>query len=106
MKKVYQCSNNLELQPFIETLKRLDIKHLVKNEYISGAIGELPFTEAWPQLWVLNDSDLDSARSACKAIEQELKTDKPDWNCTHCGEENHANFEFCWQCEQLDVHQV
>ncbi|GAB2993688.1 putative signal transducing protein [Psychrosphaera aestuarii] len=106
MKKVYQCSNTLELQPFIETLKRLDIKHLIKNEYISGAIGELPFTEAWPQIWVLNDNDVAEAKAACRATETDINSDKPDWDCSHCGETNHASFEFCWQCEHLDSQQL
>lgn len=103
MKKIYRCGNSLELQTFKEGLKRNDIAFLVKNEYIAGAIGELPFTEAWPELWVIDDALFDKAKSVCMQLEKELLTPQPDWGCQNCGEQNDSSFEFCWQCEHLNM---
>jgi predicted RNA-binding Zn-ribbon protein involved in translation (DUF1610 family) len=26
---------------------------------------------------------------------------RPDWRCSHCGEENPGHFEVCWNCERI-----
>ncbi len=34
----------------------------VRNEYLAGALGELPPTAIWPELWLLDEADLARAR--------------------------------------------
>ena len=69
----------------------------ITNEYLASAVGELPPTECWPQLWV-SDHDLDKAQQ----IVQELLTDEgsaqPGWRCPQCGEELEGQFTECWNC--------
>ncbi|QTH64118.1 DUF2007 domain-containing protein [Psychrosphaera ytuae] len=101
MKRIFTCNNHLELQAFKEALNRVGIQHFVKNEYIFGAVGELPFTEAWPELWVVNEDQLEQAQQTCRETEQAMRADKPEWLCRHCGETNDGSFEFCWQCEHI-----
>ena len=38
------------------------IKTFLKNEFLSGALGELPFQEVAPQLFVLDEKDLPEAK--------------------------------------------
>lgn len=102
MKRVFTCSNSFELQAFKAELERIGVPYFVKNQYISSAVGELPFTEAWPELWVLNESDADQALVSCKKIESEMLKPKADWSCDMCGETNDGSFEYCWQCETID----
>ena len=45
MKKLISRSSLVELAPYEFGLNVEDIKFIRKNEYISGAIGELPFTD-------------------------------------------------------------
>ena len=101
MKRVFTCSNTLELQAYKEALKRADIDIFVKNEYIAGAIGEVPFTEAWPEIWIIQETDEQDAIDLCQKLEQEMKKPKQEWQCHHCDEINDGSFEFFWQCEAI-----
>jgi hypothetical protein len=73
----------------------------VRNEMLIGGSGELPPNECWPELWVLHDTDVLSAR---KLIEGVLNC-PPDlgfeWQCSHCQEESEAQFTACWKCGSL-----
>jgi hypothetical protein len=59
--------------------------------------GELPIDAALPQVWV----DDDAAADRAKAIIEEFTRKRPagpSVKCPHCGEENPASFELCWNC--------
>lgn len=49
------------------------IKTFLKNQYASGALGELPFVELAPQLYVLDPADLPEANRVLR----ELGFDQP-----------------------------
>ena len=102
MKRVFTCSNSFELQAFKAELERIGIPYFVKNQYISSVVGELPFTEAWPELWVLNESDAELAVTSCQKVEKDMLKPRSQWECTACGEINESSFEYCWQCESID----
>ena len=104
MKKIFSCSNHLELAPYKSLLERHEIPFLVKNEYAMGAVGELPVDQSWPQLWVLDDSASQQARALCLELEQEITQTTKDWQCPFCGELNAGSFEICWHCEALPKH--
>jgi hypothetical protein len=101
MKKLISRSSLIELAPYEFALKVADIQFSRKNEFISGAIGELPFTEVWPELWLINGEDFAQATDICKRIEQGVNQNDIDWNCTQCKEVNASSFEFCWSCGEL-----
>ncbi len=44
------------------TLESSGIDAIIKNGYLSGALGELPITTAWPEVWVVHDETFDRAR--------------------------------------------
>ncbi len=50
------------------TLESLGIKALIKNNYLSGALGELPPTAAWPEVWVIHDTDFTRAETILRDI--------------------------------------
>ena len=91
----------IELAPFEFALKVADIEFSIKNEFASGAIGDLPFTEVWPELWLINDNQFEQADEICKRIQQEAEQNNVDWTCTQCEEINASSFEFCWSCGEL-----
>ncbi|WP_299268758.1 DUF2007 domain-containing protein [uncultured Psychrosphaera sp.] len=101
MKKIVSRSSLIELAPYEFGLSAADIKFRRKNEFISGAIGELPFTEVWPELWLIDDAHFDQAQQICQRIEQEVNQQQVDWSCVGCEEENANSFEFCWSCGEL-----
>lgn len=101
MHKVYSCENILALGPYKFALEAAGIKYLIKNEYNHGAMGELPLNESWPQIWVLNNSDKESAANICQKVEKEQQNVDLDWLCSFCNEQNASSFELCWQCQAL-----
>jgi hypothetical protein len=39
------------------------IEAFVKNEFLSGLAGEVPFMESWPEVWVVHDEESDHAQA-------------------------------------------
>lgn len=101
MRKVYSCSSLIELSPFKFSLEAEGIKYLIKNEFSQGAVGELPPTESWPQIWVINDQDFDKAEQLCIEVESKQQESTSEWFCRNCDEINASSFEYCWQCQTL-----
>lgn len=101
MRKVYSAENLISLNHFKFALDAADIKYLVKNEYTQSSVGETPFNELWPELWVINNDDETAAKAICQQVEQKLNEQNVDWTCSHCGEKNASSFELCWQCQAL-----
>lgn len=97
MKMVYTNENRFNVVNAQNVLGLEGIETQLKNEYASGAVGELSPFDAWVELWVLIDSDRDRA---AKIIDDffRLGSSKP-WVCDHCSEANEATFEFCWNCQ-------
>ena len=73
------------------------IRTFMRNEFGSSVIGELPFVEVVPQLFVLEDRDEIPAR---RLIESGLADQKPghDWVCPGCSETIEGSFMRCWNC--------
>jgi len=101
MKKLISQSSLIELAPYEFALNVADIKFSRKNEFISGAIGDLPFTEVWPELWLINDEQFEQADKICQRITLEVNNNDIDWSCVQCKEINANSFEFCWSCGEL-----
>jgi len=72
---------------------------IVKNEYLLGGVGELPPSECWPEVWVVEDGD--EAR-ACALVEEARPVEPASgvaaWRCLACGEWIEPEFGACWRC--------
>jgi rubrerythrin len=73
------------------------IRTFLKNEFSTGALGELPFVEAVPQLYVIEDGDAERARSLIEKVSREAVS-AGEWTCPRCGEVSDGNFDQCWKC--------
>lgn len=82
-------------------LERAGIECITKNEQLAGALGDIPFLECEPELWVLHDADLARARSILTTHNAPV-VGADQWRCRHCGELIDAQFEACWQCGNPD----
>ncbi len=99
MRKVYSS----QLPPMVGHMKTVleshGIRCLVRNDFLSGAAGELPPSECWPELWVLEDDQVDEAAAIVSAASLEnLVTPQGRWVCRSCGEELEGQFTDCWKC--------
>lgn len=96
MIKVFTSPNLAEAEMLQGILEGQSIPCVVRNNYTNIANVELPFTDIWPEHWVLRESDAGAARLL-------LNTPAPvasDWSCAQCGEDNEGQFTACWNCSQ------
>jgi len=101
MKRVHTSESLAEVGHFRNVLEQNGIRCVIRNEQLSGALGEVPFLECLPELWVLRDSD----EPAAERLLAELRRPGPTgerWRCRSCGEDNDAQFAACWNCGRAD----
>ena len=93
MKRVFSSHNLAAVHHARNLLEAEGIRAVVKNEYLSSAMGDLPPAECQAELWVLSEADLWRAERLLHAAPQA----GPDWRCA-CGESLGAQFTQCWRC--------
>ncbi|MDO3378123.1 putative signal transducing protein [Geoalkalibacter halelectricus] len=78
-------------------LEQEGINCLLRNEELFAAMGEIPFLELRPELWVVDDEVLPRARLL---LDNWLRQDEgaEPWRCPACGEDLEPQFDMCWKC--------
>ncbi len=101
MRKVFEHPASHEVGLCESILTSNGIPAEIRNRGVSSLMGEIPFTEAFPELWVLKDEDYDRAVSLLqeyhRAVAQPAAAGQ--WACPSCGESVPSNFDACWKCE-------
>jgi hypothetical protein len=97
VKRLYCAADLIEAHLLRHLLGEVGIEVKVLNENAQSGMGEIPFTHAYPEIWLLNDRDEPRARRVLEDHEHSRATNdvRP---CLACGESNPANFALCWQC--------
>ncbi len=98
MRRVYTANVMSADQGIVKgLLEEANIPCMVRNENISTALGELPFTECSPEIWILNDSDFPRATEIVDGWRNAEVEDHGAWVC-RCGETIEGQFTSCWNC--------
>lgn len=71
---------------------------LLRNDELSTALGEIPFVECYPELWLVDDEVYPRARLLLDQWLAEEWNPGPDWLCPGCGERVDGQFDVCWKC--------
>lgn len=97
MIKVFEDFNFSRVGQMQSLLESHGIRTFLKNEFGSSVVGELPFVEVVPQLFVLEEKDLAEAR---ELLSMDVPAARPgaDWCCPECGVEVDGHFVQCWNC--------
>ena len=103
MKRIYSAASLPEAHLLLHRLQAEGITAKVFNENAQGAVGELPFTHTYPEVWIERAEDEDRALSVIRQFEKR-SVSKPGWHCQTCGEHNPATFEVCWRCASSMQH--
>jgi hypothetical protein len=84
-----------------QLLEDSGIPCFIKNEFLSGAIGEVAPLDAQPEVWLSDDEWQLKAEQliADFTSQSEQQRASGDWVCLNCGEANDASFVICWQCQ-------
>jgi len=97
MIKVFESFDFSRVGQMQSLLESHGIRTFIRNQYGSSVMGEVPFLEVVPQLYVLRECDV------ARAVEL-LKLDLPDeqevedWVCPECGADVDGHFSCCWKC--------
>ena len=100
MIKVHSSESLLEIAHLRNVLESAGIACEVRNDRLGGVVGEIPFVECWPELWVRRTGEAARARAL---IEEALRPPAPAaaWDCPGCGERIEPQFAQCWRCGAL-----
>ena len=94
---VFENFNFTRVGQMQSLLESNGIKTFIRNEYGSSVVGELPFVEVVPQLFVLEEKDLARAKELL-LLDLPVENQGEDWVCPECGVDVEANFSRCWKC--------
>ena len=96
MKRVFIAPTLLDAQLAVDVLSSLGIVSHIFNANAAGALGEVPFMQAQPEVWVDDEAQETRAREVLTSLRNAPLRDEKV--CPHCGEANPGNFMSCWQC--------
>lgn len=96
MKLIYTHENKLLVENARNLLQIEGINTVIKNEFSSGAAGDLAPMDTWPELWLVDESQFTKAKTVIGTMQ--AKACGGDWRCNQCQEINGAAFEVCWSC--------
>ncbi len=95
MKRVFRAASLLQVAHARNVLIAAGIDSELRNQYLAGALGDLPMLETWPQLWV--EDALESA--ALRALQNAAAAPPgAPWICAQCGEAARTAIHTCWRC--------
>jgi hypothetical protein len=98
VKKLYTAQNPLTISHLKNILESGGIQCVIKNLYLSAAVGELPPIECWPELWVIDDARYAEAREVVEKSRSPVRPVSKPWRCRKCGTEVEGQFGECWNC--------
>jgi hypothetical protein len=96
MKLVARCDTALQAAHLANVLCASGIRAEVRNTTLQGALGDIPWLECAPQVWVLDA--LDASRAALLLDELRHAPPQAGWRCAGCGEWLEGQFAACWRC--------
>jgi hypothetical protein len=95
MKRVFRAASLIQVAHARNVLLTAGIQSELRNQYLAGALGDLPMLETWPQLYV-DDAD---EQVALRALQRAaVAPTGASWTCEHCGEVLEPQFTSCWRC--------
>lgn len=98
MTKVYSAPHPLVLENLRNVLRLEGIESEVRTPFLGAARGDIPSTECWSELWVLDDQQADRSLELIQSAQEPFEQVGGLWKCRTCGEEVEQQFGACWQC--------
>ena len=102
MKRLITHESLAHISHLKNLLEHSGIVCVIRNDQLSGGLGEIPFLDCLPELWVIRDQELPRAEALLAATEQTSEQRK-EWHCRKCNETNEGQFAVCWQCGAPDA---
>ena len=97
MKRLCRASSLPDAHILRGLLEQSGIVARVFNENAQSGVGQLPVSEAQPELWLDDERDLSRAQAVLSEFEAAPRV-TGSLRCSRCAEDNPANFQVCWNC--------
>jgi hypothetical protein len=99
MQRVYRGAVLADVAHAQNLLEQEGIASFIKHANLASALGDLPFLDCEPELWVFVDAEAARARRVLHdALGPRRASGSPPWTCSRCGEQNEPQFAACWSC--------
>ena len=98
MKRVFSGQDPLVAGNIRNLLSSEGIESEMRTPFLAAALGDIPVSECWSEVWILNDEDSERAAAVVRAATGPEGPPGASWKCSKCGEEIEGQFEVCWQC--------
>jgi hypothetical protein len=95
MKRLTQAPNIAIASLWADLLNQAGIAASVQRFFASGIAGEIPPDQALPEVWVVDDDQLEPAR---RLLDDLRRAPQRRWVCRQCQELVEGAFEQCWNC--------
>ncbi|MBA2430601.1 MAG: DUF2007 domain-containing protein [Chthoniobacterales bacterium] len=99
MRKIFESGDSVLVGQYQSMLESDGIRTFVKNLNQSSLMGEIPFAEVYPELWVLEDGDVAEALRLLESYRHSISGNTADWTCGNCGEVVPKELGQCWKCD-------
>lgn len=97
MRKIHTAESLIEIAHLRNALAAAGIEAVIRNDRLMGVLGEVPFVDCWPELWLVDERDALRAKGLIDNELRPLETRDP-WVCPKCGEKIEGQFSECWRC--------
>ena len=98
MQRIHTSKDPLMISHLKNVLATFGIRCVMKKMDLISAAGQLPPTECWPELWVIEDEKAIRAKAILKQTLAPLVSVKKAWVCRNCQEKIEGQFSECWNC--------
>ncbi len=95
MKRVFRAALLIQVAHARNVLLAAGIPSELRNQYLAGALGDLPMFETWPQLYVEDGDEQIALHALARAAKAPAGA---SWTCETCGEMLEPQFTSCWRC--------
>jgi hypothetical protein len=95
VKLLMRCDHALQAAHYANVLRAAGIRCSVRNTTLAGAIGDIPFIECAPQVWIDDALDEQRAQELIRSLQKPVEG--APWHCA-CGETLEPQFGACWRC--------
>ena len=99
MRKIYEYIDHSRVGHYQSILESAGIRTHIKNVGATMGMGEIPFIQLFPELWVVDDSDYDRSLEILRPYHDHEFQAGSDWQCPRCGEAVEGAFGECWNCQ-------
>ena len=102
MKRVFTSMDPLLVEHVRSVLENAGIQCHVAHRDLRSLAGAIPFSECWPEVWVVDDSQASAAERSIAELTAPHPSVQGLWRCENCGEALGSRFTSCWKCAGAD----